>query len=654
MTFLAPGTAILAAALAVPAVLILYFLKLRRRPVRVSSILFWPRAPKDVQANVPLRMIRPSWLLFLHLFMVGLLCAALGRPAVPGGVGTGGRLVLVIDTSASMSARDVPGGPTRLERAKVRATEAAREAMRGGGRAQVAVIACAGRAALLTEFTSSGAGAVAAIEAAKATDEPGNLKAALELVAALGAADEERSPRVVILGDGSFERGDAREGATTTFERIGPEAGPTSVPASGLGPGAGDRFDNLGIIALAARREERDPAVLRVFVEVLSTDESPRAVPLQVSLDGVSIHQTAIEMGGAPGSPSRQAVSLEVSVARGGVLRVSLGLTDALDADNASSLVIAEPARLLAWLVRPEGADENSPRAGSWLLADALVELNFAGLERLTPDQYASRAALRTFEGVDLVFFDRVLPSVLPPCPSIHFASVPDMEGIGVEGGVHATSVLLWKRSHPILRPLSLDALVVSRAAPLTVTSPAVELATGTRGGLIAMGEAAGHQRLVIGFDVSDSNWPLQASFPVFLASATDVLTLRGEASVGRSVRTGEVGSVQATGPGEIVLEGPEEHRALAGRAERLTVGPFSRAGVYIARGPTATRAVAVNLMDEVESGLGSAAAPPMSGRAGAAGGVLPGRREVWHWLVAAACGLMLVEWLVFARAMRS
>ncbi|MFY7896637.1 MAG: BatA domain-containing protein, partial [Phycisphaerales bacterium] len=78
MTFLAPLPAIIAACICVPALLALYLLKLRRRPVRVGSVLFWPKASEDTQANVPLRMIRPSWLLLLHLLALAALLIAFG------------------------------------------------------------------------------------------------------------------------------------------------------------------------------------------------------------------------------------------------------------------------------------------------------------------------------------------------------------------------------------------------------------------------------------------------------------------------------------------------------------------------------------------------------------------------------------------------
>lgn len=100
MTLLDPLSAIVAFAIAAPLLVLLYFLKLRRRRLRVGSTLLWQRAVQDLQVNEPFRWLRVSSLLFLQLLALALMALALGRPAIPGAGVSGDRVVLIIDRSA--------------------------------------------------------------------------------------------------------------------------------------------------------------------------------------------------------------------------------------------------------------------------------------------------------------------------------------------------------------------------------------------------------------------------------------------------------------------------------------------------------------------------------------------------------------------------
>src|SRR6202011_5218040 len=83
MSFLAPAAAILA--LTIPAIVALYFLKIRRPTRIVPALHLWPNEIRDRQANVPWQRLRPSWLLFLQLLAAAVLVAAAGPTALPAG-----------------------------------------------------------------------------------------------------------------------------------------------------------------------------------------------------------------------------------------------------------------------------------------------------------------------------------------------------------------------------------------------------------------------------------------------------------------------------------------------------------------------------------------------------------------------------------------
>lgn len=655
MTFLDPAAGLVAAGITVPVLLVLYLLKLRRRPVRVSTILFWPRATEDVQANVPLRMLRPSWLLLLHLLIAGCFAAALARPTVIEGAPAAERVLLLIDTSASMAAVDNPGGPTRLDRARERALELVDQLRRGGGRREVCLIAFAAEARAVTGFTSSRAVIVDALQSIEQTDQPGNLGEALKLADAIaaGVSDEETEepPTAVLLSDGSFR----------DHGRL-----PASAPRLRF-ESVGGMAENLGIVGFSARRDAADPAVVRVFVDVLNNSPRSVAAPLTLSVNGVVEQRRALEVVAASAeAPGRASTIFELRNRSGGVVLVQIGREDALASDNSAGLVLPPAERPAILLVVPDSAD-GSLAAATWILEDVLAELRARALRRVSAAEYEQLATEGGLSEYDLVVFDRVAPARLPSLPSISFGAIPEIAGLDPFEG-EATGVLFWQRTHPVLRNVALDAVQIARTMVLrTETSSEntiTELARGGDGPLIVLvqegpPESGGARHLVVGFELAASNWPLQAGFAIFLADAVDYLTLRADSAAGRAFKTSEAAEVRVRPgvPGRVALRGPVNTvlRESGAGGGTLSAGLLHRAGVSVVEGAAALdQAIAVNLVDDVESALATPESLEVAGRPveGVRGVAAPA--EVWWWFVLIACGLLLVEWVVYGWSVRA
>jgi hypothetical protein len=182
-------------------------------------------------------------------------------------------------------------------------------------------------------------------------------------------------------------------------------------------------------------------------------------------------------------------------------------------------------------------------------------------------------------------------------------------------------------------------------------------LAAGSGGPLIVLAEQGGVRRVVVGFDIGQSNWVKDASFHIFLKNAVDYLTLSGEEEAGRALRTTDTFSVRpAPGSEAVRVSGPIEFsREVSESGARVTLGPLSRVGLYEIEGVIEADAVAAaNLLDPTESRIATPdpiqlAAGPIT--ATTAADAAP--KEVWHWFALAAIVALGIEWIVYAWRMR-
>jgi hypothetical protein len=687
MTFLEPAAGITAFALAMPVLVVLYLLKLRRRPMRVSSILLWTAAARDLDVNTPFRWIRPSWMLLQQALGIALLCAALARPILSAGGDSPVLAVLVVDRSASMHAVDEPGGPTRLDRAKARASELVRTLTRDGA-ARGAVIAFGTEPTLVATPTQSRPTLDAAIESISPTDQPGDLDRALQLAASLtagetggdtGGESESQSSRgqpiVILLSDGGFGPSDRPRSidAQVRFERIGPEG----ARDEGKAP---PPPRNIGIVTCSARRDETDPSRVLVLVGLISNSARSEPVPVALAVDGQIAQTRTVTLQPAADEPSRGTVTFAINVPGESLLTATIPPGDALPSDDEASIILPAIRRPSVLLVQQNGpAAASATRSPDWLLGDALGELRLGTLRRVGPGQAQELLAGAT-EEFDVVVFDGVQAPKLPRTPSLHFGAPPAIEGLTITplpaGSRRPTSILSWDRTNPTLREVTLDGLLCVPSTRVEVsegrdaTGPRLSVLARSDQGPVIIGvqDAAsgrgigsgGTRHLLVTFPVAESNWPLFPSFPIFLSAALDDLTSRAAREVPISFRTGEEASIAGTARagGRVVLSGPEGRRIEISAAPEpepgiTRLGVLDRAGVYVVSGVSAaeratTRLVPVNVLDAQESSLASPLGVEITGSGTAEGGEGPIRRELWPWAVVAALILLTSEWFLY------
>ncbi|NOG52725.1 MAG: VWA domain-containing protein [Planctomycetes bacterium] len=184
MTFLSPIPALIGAAVALPALVLLYFLKLRRREVRVSTTMLWLQSVEDLEANAPFQRLKPSLLFWLQVLVVAAVLLALARPTreIEGSGADSEHVILMIDVSASMQALlDPDGQTTRFDDARRRARELLDRLIRRSTRPQVMLMSVGHRPTTVVPWTGDLPVIRAALDDLQVRDEPARFGPAMQL-----------------------------------------------------------------------------------------------------------------------------------------------------------------------------------------------------------------------------------------------------------------------------------------------------------------------------------------------------------------------------------------------------------------------------------------------------------------------------------------
>jgi hypothetical protein len=660
-TFLNPWAAAAAGAIVIPSLLVLYFLKLRRREMTVPSTLLWKKAVQDLQVNAPFQKLRRNLLLLLQLLLLLLLLLAFSRPVTNYTPGAGTTTVILIDRSASMAAHDPDlKGATRLDEAKRRAKDLVETLARN---AQAMVIAFDESAETISPLSSDVPALKRAIDSIQQTDKKSKLKLAYQLAEAQASFNPEQLrpgagslPDVWVYSDGRVQ--DAAElsiRGNLKYDRVG-----------------SDKAGNVALVAMNAKRVYERPTEVQVFARLANFGPEPVNADVQLSVDG-----KVRAVAGTSLAPERwtekerekvqqkDSVEFTIELTTAGVIKVQQMHKegDALAADDAASVVVPPPKNLGVLLVTE----------GNFFLELAMKSLNHQNPQQLLPAAYEDAKPAN----YDVIIFDRYRPKFLPPAGNfVYFgATPPDDPAVPNERELTGTppvyvpqppskkkvvGVIDWKRDHPVLRHLQLGSHGFADPIKLTVPQEAEVLMEGPGGPLMVLYREKSRTHFVMAFDVIESTWPLKPSFPVFMHNLMQFLAVGSEMDVRPQLEPGATPRVprqtlqrvapQATA---VRVNGPAgSHDEPVPQQGDFAFKPLDRVGLYSTEPALPPfEQIAVNLLDYNESNLVPVDQPPGGiGEAMAqAGG--KSRLELWWWII--ACGalpLLLIEWWVYTR----
>jgi Ca-activated chloride channel homolog len=574
------------AAITATAIIALYFLKHRRRRVIISSTQLWKRVLENQLDNSLFERLRRYFSILLAVTTGLLVAMAIARPEIEWLTGKSQHTVIVLDTSPTMQTR-MGDGRTRWQHA----VDVAQSIVDGGsGSAQFRIADTTG------EFDSP------------FTSNHSELRRLLERMHPVIAP--ARFPEVDKVEEGA--------GLQVTFITDGVSR--LSLPAKTSTVSVFENAPNVGITAFEIRSMPLSPLAYEAYLEVFNGGKEASNTEIAVSGAGQQRIEKKVRIDA--GGSHRE--TLDLSKFDGGGIRAAIHADgDSLSLDDVAYAYLPVKRRAKTLLVT-----RGNKFLETALRLDRLVELS-------TVDP-------KDFNGgkdYDVLVLDRFAPAEPPTRPALIIGAhdVPWLHRpTGIVGNPRFES---WIEDHPVMQHVTLYDVSVANASRVDGANLTVLAASANNAPLILASEQPRWIQLT--FDLQASDFPYQASFPIFLDNAIawfgrERLALRRtpgivEVPVSKAViRTidGRDLPVQQTAGGT-AFEAPDS-------------------GLYVASGGDIRQYVAVNYASRSLSDVNRTNVRDGGQTQTAAIPFL--RREMWFYMLIAALLLIGAEWYTYHR----
>jgi Ca-activated chloride channel family protein len=615
MDFIVPAA--LAFGLIIPIILLLYFMRPKRQERTISSTLLWRQALQDLQASRPWQRLRITPLLLLQLLAAIVIVIVLARPAIFTSSPISGDTIIILQASASMQATDVQ--PSRFEAAKNMISDFIDGL---GPNDRLSIITMARTPQVLAADSQDKALLTSRLQSARVTNQDADLEQALSLAASLAAG--RSNAQVVVVGDGHVINPDQ-----VLIE-------PFPVHYLSVGTNA----PNVALLALSSRVVQNS---LVAFAQVANYSPQPRSVPVELYADSrlVSV-QTVPLAAGASGEVEWGPLPPATRF-----LHARLISQDAMTIDHEAWSIVGGSIHGHVLLVT---------KGNSYLKAALRLQSNI-DLYMTTPAQYVNTGLY------DLTVFDGFVPPVLPsgavffinpPAGSYPFGtSGPQTRVSQISAGndeinllnnVDLSSIHTLQLSHVLKPALWAQPIITSPETPLLIA-----------------GELNNKRIAALGFDLHDSDLPLQPAFPILINNMVNWFLPPPVPGDGQ-VTAGEPVTIQAwPGADQVTITSPDQQATTVGPP--FPVEPYDRTnqiGIYQVtqrvHGQTLQGAFTVNLFDPSQSNLAPAKSLPIlhsTPLLSDGNQVSRQLREIWPWIAAFLLLVLCAEWWLFSRGYR-
>ena len=676
------------------AIVLLYFLKLKREPVEVPSTYLWSKTIEDLHVNSLLQRLRRSLLLLLQLLAVAVAVIALLRPGAHGEKTGQGRSVFLFDTSASMQSVDDGETLSRFEKAKQLIRNRI-DAMSDTDTAML--ITFSDRPETVQSFTTDRARLRNSLDSVQVTNHSTDILGALK--AADGLANPRRSSDVADVMD--VQVADAKPADLLIYSDGGfqpvTEFSLGNLKQTFISMGS-ERVNNVAITAFSTERNTEQPSEVQAYATIANFGGADVSTTATLSLNGNFLDAASVEIEAG----EETGLSFTIESEEAASLSLALDLEDELALDNIAYTGL-RPLRNVSVLVVTAG---NSPLSVG-LKTEKTIKIctpTFVLPSYLQTEEYRQRASA----GIDdLIIYDSCSPSEMPATNTFFIAALPpastsapldpatattdpstqaeaseepngapndpaNAEVLANDKGnwrwaseISSVNLIDIERTHPLMRYLELFSLLIFSGRGIEGPPGTIELVGADIGSVLAIAPRDGFQDLVLGFGIisrdddgnpqTNTNWYAERSWPVFLYNLLRYLAGAADATGAPSFRPGNTVRLRLDSSlSDLKI------RRVGEPATKVTLGPngvieivdTEVPGNYrIENGSELTDLFAINLFDRRESATAAVKEFELGYESvtSETQGVEQ-RIEYWRWALIAMLGLIAAEWWVYTR----
>ncbi|MGM0409734.1 MAG: vWA domain-containing protein [Bacillota bacterium] len=456
--------------------IVFYILQGGKKEKEVTSLIFWQQIEENSHSfNVKFKF-KTDLLFWLQLIIILLLIFTLFQPVITEKNERRNRVIIVIDRSASMKAEDI--GNTRFSLAIKKAINKVNRLSSG---TEIALLSADSNPVMLVDFSFDREIIKEKLRQLKVTDVEVNIKKTLELVESYKNKDD----KVFFFTDAAFSYYDDFPENTELMT-------------------VGEKANNMAISNFSVREKSGLPGQYSLFLELANFSDKEKEIALEIKRGRLLIIRDRLKINA--NEKAKKEYDLRINEAVD--FEIDLKNEDILSADNSVKFRLGEDL------------DDNFKvlylGKDNYFLERAFLVIPGINLIKMKDNPEISLEKLNSGDYDLYIFNEKKIPddfraNILLINPSIENF---DYEENNKE---EVIEIMTWEKENPLFRFVNLQGLKLKGANYDYIRENGTPIARTMEGAIISVERQNLYRRVNIGFSLDQSNFSLQAGFPIFL-----------------------------------------------------------------------------------------------------------------------------------------